>query len=27
VDGRTRRVVGADHEMSDGDVLKIHAKS
>lgn len=27
VDGRSRRVVGADHEMSDGDVLKIHAKS
>ena len=27
VDGRTRRVVGAEHEMSDGDVLKIHAKS
>jgi ribosome-binding ATPase YchF (GTP1/OBG family) len=26
VDGRTRRVVGADHECSDGDVLKIHAK-
>lgn len=27
VDGKTRRVVGADHEMADGDVLKIHAKS
>jgi ribosome-binding ATPase YchF (GTP1/OBG family) len=27
VDGRTRRVVGADHELVDGDVLKIHAKS
>ena len=27
VDGRSRRVVGAEHEMSDGDVLKIHAKS
>ena len=27
VDGRTRRVVGADHELNDGDVLKIHAKS
>ena len=27
VDGRTRRVVGADYELSDGDVLKIHAKS
>ena len=27
VDGRTRRVVGADHELADGDVLKIHAKT
>jgi len=27
VDGRTRRIVGADHELVDGDVLKIHAKS
>ena len=27
VDGRTRRVVGADHELQDGDVLKIHAKA
>ena len=27
VDGKTRRVVGADHELGDGDVLKIHAKS
>tara|TARA_B100000459_G_scaffold146414_1_gene112671 strand:+ start:16196 stop:17479 length:1284 start_codon:yes stop_codon:yes gene_type:complete len=27
VDGRSRRVVGAEHEMSDGDVLKIHAKT
>ena len=27
VDGKTRRVVGADHELVDGDVLKIHAKS
>ena len=27
VDGRSRRVVGADHEMGDGDVLKIHAKT
>ena len=27
VDGRTRRVVGADHELADGDVLKIHANS
>lgn len=27
VDGRTRRVVGADHECGDNDVIKIHAKS
>lgn len=27
IDGRTRRVVGADHECSDNDVIKIHAKS
>ena len=27
VDGRTKRVVGADHELADSDVLKIHAKS
>ena len=27
VDGRTRRVVGADHQVEDGDVLKIHAKT
>ena len=27
VDGRTKRVVGAEHELHDGDVLKIHAKS
>ena len=27
VDGRTRRIVGADHECSDNDVIKIHAKS
>ncbi|MBM72855.1 MAG: redox-regulated ATPase YchF [Euryarchaeota archaeon] len=27
VDGRTRRVVGAEHELEDGDVLKIHAKT
>ncbi len=26
-DGRSRRTVGADHELSDGDVLKIHAKN
>ena len=27
VDGRTRRIVGADHECGDSDVIKIHAKS
>ena len=27
VDGRTRRVVGADHQVEDGDVPKIHAKT
>jgi ribosome-binding ATPase YchF (GTP1/OBG family) len=27
IDGRTRRVVGAEHELADGDVLKIHAKT
>ena len=26
VDGRTRRTVGADHELSEGDVLRIHSK-
>ena len=26
VDGRTRRIVGAEHELSDGDVLRIHSK-
>ena len=26
VDGRTRRIVGADHECVDNDVIKIHAK-
>ena len=26
-DGRNRRTVGADHELADGDVLKIHAKT
>ena len=26
VDGRSRRAVGADHELSNGDVLKIHSK-
>ena len=27
VDGRTRRVVGADHECSDSDIIKIHSKN
>jgi ribosome-binding ATPase YchF (GTP1/OBG family) len=27
VDGRTRRIVGAEYELSDGDVLRIHSKS
>jgi ribosome-binding ATPase len=27
VDGRTRRVVGADHPCGDNDVIKIHAKT
>ena len=26
VDGRTRRTVGADYELNNGDVLKIHSK-
>lgn len=26
-DGRSRRTVGSEHELADGDVLKIHAKS
>jgi ribosome-binding ATPase YchF (GTP1/OBG family) len=26
-DGRNRRTVGAEHELQDGDVLKIHAKT
>ncbi len=26
VDGRTRRAVGADYELNNGDVLKIHSK-
>jgi len=26
VDGRSRRAVGADYELSDADVLKIHSK-
>ena len=26
-DGRSRRTVGSDHELTDGDVLKIHAKN
>lgn len=27
VDGRSRRIVGADHECNDSDVIKIHAKA
>ena len=27
VDGRTKRTVGSDHELSDGDILKIHSKN
>ena len=27
VDCRTKRVIGGDHELSDGDVIKIHAKT
>ena len=27
VDGRTRRIVGSEHECGDNDVIKIHAKS
>ena len=27
VDGRTRRVVGSEHECGDNDVIKLHAKS
>ena len=27
VDGRSKRIVGADHQLSDGDVIKIHAKN
>ena len=26
VDGRTRRIVGAEHQLTDGDVLRIHSK-
>tara|TARA_B100001564_G_scaffold33396_1_gene24448 strand:+ start:160 stop:1443 length:1284 start_codon:yes stop_codon:yes gene_type:complete len=26
-DGRSRRTVGSEHELADGDVLKIHAKT
>jgi len=26
VDGKTRRIVGAEHELADGDVLRIHSK-
>ena len=27
VDCRTKRVIGAEHELSDGDVVKIHSKT
>ncbi|MEO2120668.1 MAG: TGS domain-containing protein, partial [Candidatus Poseidoniia archaeon] len=27
IDGKSKRVIGADHELSDGDVIKIHSKS
>ncbi len=27
IDGKSKRVIGAEHELSDGDVIKIHAKS
>lgn len=27
VDGKTKRIVGADYSLTDGDVLKIHSKS
>ena len=27
VDGRSRRIVGAEHECGDGEVIKIHAKT
>ena len=27
VDCRTKRVIGAEHELSDGDVIKIHSKN
>jgi len=27
IDGRTKRVVGAEHELKDNDILKIHAKA
>ena len=26
VDGKSSRIIGADHELSDGDVIKIHSK-
>ena len=27
VDCKTLRIIGADHELLDGDVIKIHSKS
>ena len=27
IDGRSKRVIGADHQLSDSDVVKIHAKN
>ena len=27
IDGKSKRVIGAEHELSDGDVIKIHAKT
>ena len=27
VDARSKRVIGADHQLSDGDVIKIHSKT
>ena len=27
VDAKSKRIIGADQQLSDGDVIKIHAKS
>ena len=27
VDGKTSRIIGAEHELNDGDIIKIHSKS